>query len=64
MTYEARIYPETDVWGFDPDIIIYDKYIFNIDDPECQSVINIEWKFKTIYKKKTGGRENGTKQRN
>lgn len=44
--------------------IIYDKYIFNIDDPECQSVINIEWKFKTKFKKKTGGRENGTNQRN
>ena len=44
--------------------IIYDKYIFNIDDPECQSVINIEWKFKTIFKKKKGGRENGKSQRN
>lgn len=44
--------------------IIYDKYIFNIDDPESQSVINIEWKFKEIFKRNTGGNNYGKRKRN
>lgn len=31
--------------------IIFDKYIFNAENPECDSIINIEWKFTEKYKR-------------
>lgn len=39
--------------------IIYDKYIFSIDDPSCHSAINIEWQFKARQVNENGGQEHG-----
>lgn len=44
--------------------IIYDRYIFNTNNPKCNSVINIEWSFKESYVQRKNGGTNMMKMGN